>query len=57
MPALPVTTSSDLVPLTAVAVPGFVFAAVCSNSVSIQTSPTPVRAGGVAAGSVTGSWK
>src|SRR5262249_819551 len=39
---------------TAVAVPGFVLWAVSSNSVSIQTSPTPLTVGRVATGSVTG---
>src|SRR5215469_5808453 len=39
---------------TAVAVPGFVLCAVSSNSVSTQTSPTPLTFGTVATGSVTG---
>src|SRR5215212_10150595 len=42
---------------TAVAVPGLVLWAVFSYSVSTQTSPTPLAAGAVAFGSVTGSWK
>ena len=42
----------------AVAVPGLVFVAVCSNWVSTQTSPTPGVAGfWLPGGRTVGSWK